>query len=107
MLSEREIRRLQEIERQLRSSDPRLVRRFAVLHAVCPRPRRAADGPGIPRSVHGAGPVPTALLGLALVVLLIGALAVSVPVVIGGVVLAALGLGIAAAAAPPGRPGFA
>lgn len=106
MLSEREIRRLQEMEQQLRTSDPRLVRRFAVLHAVCPRPRRAGS-PDIPRSVHGPGPVPTALLGLALVVLLIGALAVSVPVVIGGVVLAALGLGIAAAAAPPGRPGFA
>lgn len=107
MLSEREIRRLHEMERQLRTSDPRLVRRFAVLHAVCPRPRCTDAGAGLARSVHGVGPVPTALLGLALVVLLIGALAVSVPVVIGGVVLAALGLGIAATAGPPGRFGHA
>ena len=109
MLSEREVRRLQEIEVQLRLTDPRLVRRFAAL-ASGARSRSGpalAAGRGAGRSVHRAGPLPTALLGLSLLILVVGALAVSVPVVIIGIVLAALSLGVAATAGPSPQPGTA
>ncbi|MEJ8281811.1 DUF3040 domain-containing protein [Pseudonocardia spirodelae] len=107
MLSEREIRRLHEIEVQLRLTDPRLVRRFSALGAAR-RSGRLLAGPGThQRSMHGAGPLPTALLGLALVVLLLGAVTVNVPVVVTGIVVAALALGVAATTGPQPRPGAA
>jgi len=102
VLSERETRRLHEIEFQLRLTDPRLVRRFAAL-AGAPRPAAPGTvlrGPGGAhgpiRSMHGAGPLPSVLLGVSLLVLLAGAVLVAVPVVIAGSVLAALSLGLAA-----------
>ncbi|BBG05579.1 MULTISPECIES: DUF3040 domain-containing protein [Pseudonocardia] len=110
MLSERETRRLHEIEVQLRLTDPRLVRRFAALAGTA-RPagrRHLLRGPDAPRgpvrSVHGAGPLPSALLGVSLLVLLVGAVMVAVPIVIAGIVLAALSLGVAATV-PQRRPG--
>ncbi|MEQ3554958.1 hypothetical protein WIS52_31220 [Pseudonocardia nematodicida] len=111
MLSERETRRLHEIELQFRLNDPRLVRRFAVLHQVVPTSPRAGGllaglaGAGS-RSVHGAGPLPSALLALSLLVLLAGAIAVNVPAVIAGTVLAAVALATAATVSRP-RPGTA
>ncbi|GAA1403792.1 hypothetical protein GCM10009613_65390 [Pseudonocardia kongjuensis] len=126
MLSERETRRLHEIEIQLRLTDPRLVRRFAALtganrpagpgRALRPAtpgsllrpaaPGSLLHGPGgSGRSVHGAGPLPSALLGVSLLVLLAGAVMVAVPVVIAGIVLAALSLGVAATVPQRRRPG--
>lgn len=108
MLSDRENRRLHEIEMQLRLTDPGLVRRFAELES---RTRRARTGLADllgggrgDRSVHGAGPLPTVLLVLALVVLLAGAVAVSVPVVVAGIVFAVLALGLAATGGPQAGP---
>ncbi|MBC3194568.1 DUF3040 domain-containing protein [Pseudonocardia sp. C8] len=98
MLSEREIRRLHEMEVQLRLTDPRLVRRFAALQAG----DRRRNGAG--RPLHGAGPLHSLLLGLSLLVLLVGAVAVSVPTVIAGVVLAAVSLGLAATVGSRSRP---
>ena len=96
MLSEREIRRLHEIEVQLRRTDPRMVRRFS---ALTPRGRPRITWPG------SAGLLPSALLGFSLMVLLIGAVAVNVPTVIAGIVMAALALGVAAMVGPEARSG--
>lgn len=106
MLSERENRRLHEIELQLRSTDPRLVRRFAALGTRTDRTgvtgltrgRRGA------RSVHRSGPLPTMLLVMALTVLLAGAVTVNVPVVLAGIVCAVLALGVAATQGPQPGP---
>lgn len=103
MLNDRETRRLREIERQLRVTDPGLVRRFGALE-----PRGAGAGLarlgtgrfGATTSVQGSGPLPTALLALSLVVLLIGAVAVNVAVVVAGIVFAMLALGVAASQGP-------
>jgi hypothetical protein len=112
VLSDRERRRLHEIEVQLRQTDPRLVRRFAALAAATRRPAGPVgpgglSGYGGGRSVHRSGPLPSTLLGLSLIVLLVGAVAVSVPVVIAGIVLAAVSLGLAATTGPQARPGTA
>ncbi|WP_224387589.1 DUF3040 domain-containing protein [Pseudonocardia sp. ICBG1293] len=81
MLSERENRRLHEIEVQLRLTDPRLVRRIAALNTALHAPARRGGNllSGFVRdrrTVHGAGPFPTMLLGAVLV---------SVPVVVAGI----------------------
>jgi hypothetical protein len=113
VLSDRERRRLHEIEVQLRLTDPRLVRRFAALAAAGRVPigpgglLSGLSGNGGGRSVHRSGPLPSTLLGLSLLVLLVGAVAVSVPVVIAGIVLAALSLGVAATTGPRAQPGTA
>lgn len=113
MLSERERRRLHEIEMQLRLTDPRLVRRFSALRPAGRRGMSPGRLPGVPRglpgvpggrrggrSLHRAGPIPTVLLVVALLVLLLGAVAVSVPVVLAGIVLAGMSLGVAATTGP-------
>lgn len=112
MLSERENRRLHEIEVQLRLTDPRLVRRFSALNAALHAPARhggrlLAGFARDRRTVHGSGPFPTALLGTALVVLLLGAVLVSVPVVVAGILVAGLALAVAATTGPQAHPGTA
>ncbi|WP_224392628.1 DUF3040 domain-containing protein [Pseudonocardia sp. ICBG1293] len=103
MLSERENRRLHEIEVQLRLTDPRLVRRIAALNTALHAPARRGGNllSGFVRdrrTVHGAGPFPTMLLGAVLV---------SVPVVVAGILVAGLALAVAATTGPQTRPGTA
>lgn len=103
MLNDRENSRLHEIERELRETDPSLVRRFGALET-------RTGGPGLARlvtgrfggvtSVQGSGPLPTTLLALSLVVLIVGAVAVNVVVVVAGIVAAVLSLGVAASQGP-------
>lgn len=108
MLDDRDNRRLHEMEVQLRRTDPGLVQRFAALEG---RTRAARSGLADllggrrgDRSVHGSGPVPSGLLAVALVVLLTGAVAVNVPVVIAGIVFAVLALCVAASQGPQAGP---
>lgn len=103
MLSDRERRNLDLIERQLCDSDPRLAARFRSLD----RPRvRRTHAAGSHRSLHAAGALPCLMLAAGLIMLLAGAATGAMPVVVAGVVLAVLTLGVAATSANPG-PGFA
>ena len=103
MLSDRERRILDLIERQLCASDPRLVAGFRSLG----RPGAARRAVGAHRSMHGAGSVPCAMLAAGLLMLIIGAAAGAMPVVVAGVVLAVLTLGVAATRTSSPDPGFA
>lgn len=103
MLSDRERHDLDLIERQLCASDPRLAARFRSLDR--PRTRRAGRGSG--RSMHDAGVLPCLMLAAGLLMLIVGAAAGAITVVVAGVVLAVLTLGVAATRAPRPGPGFA
>ncbi len=103
MLSDRERRDLDLIERQLCDDDPRFAARFRSLAGA--RPARV--GGDVHRSMHGAGALPCVLLAAGLVMLLAGAAAGALTVVVTGVVLTVLMLGVAATSAPGRGPGFA
>ncbi|MFP5019187.1 DUF3040 domain-containing protein [Pseudonocardia phyllosphaerae] len=95
VLSEREVRDLHEIELNLRVSDPWLVRRFGELS-------RSAGSATHRHQARMSSWLPSILLVLAMVVLLAGAVAVNVPVVVAGIAFVVLALGVAAV--DPGRP---
>ncbi|MBW0103828.1 DUF3040 domain-containing protein [Pseudonocardia sp. KRD291] len=108
MLSDRERRDLDLIERQLCDSDPRLAARFRSLGRARPvriRPDRSRSGSH--RSMHGAGALPCVMLAAGLIMLLAGAAAGAMTVVVAGMVIAVLTLGIAATSATTRGPGFA
>ncbi|WP_165438552.1 DUF3040 domain-containing protein [Pseudonocardia sediminis] len=110
MLSDRERRDLALIERQLCDEDPRLAARFRSLGRARPvrAPKTLGGRDGVSqRSMHAAGALPCVLLAAGLIMLLAGAAAGAMAVVVAGVVLTVLTLGIAATSAPSRGAGFA
>lgn len=101
MLSDRERRALDLIERQLCDSDPGLAARFRSLDRV----RRV--GSGAHHSMHAAGMLPCLMLAAGLLMLVVGAAAGAMTVVVAGVVLAVLTLGMAATRSSSPGAGFA
>ena len=103
MLSDRERSDLDIIERQLCDSDPRLAARFRSLGGALPGRVRS----GTHRSMHSAGALPCVMLAAGLIMLLAGAAAGAMTVVVAGMVLAVLTLGVAATSVTSPGPGFA